>query len=65
MKRRNLYRIKNIPKYANVAKKITLCPKYKAFGENPTLHVTDYHSSYFQSWWYLNHVMGMLVIGKE
>jgi hypothetical protein len=29
-------------------------------------HITEYHCSYFQAWWWLHHVMGsMLVIGKD
>jgi hypothetical protein len=46
----------------NVAMKFTLCPEYK---ENPKQHITLYHSSYFQAWWWLHHVMGMLVIDKD
>ena len=34
-------------------------------GGNPPQHITEYHSSYFQAWWWLHHVMGMLVIGKD
>jgi hypothetical protein len=34
-------------------------------GANPTQHISDYHSSYFQAWWWLHYVMDMLVIGKE
>jgi hypothetical protein len=34
------------------------------FGANPTQHTTEYQSSYFQAWW-LHHVMGMLVNGKD
>jgi hypothetical protein len=35
------------------------------FGANPTQYITEYRSSYFQAWWWLHHVMGMLVIGKD
>ena len=35
------------------------------FGANPTQHIIEYHSSYFQAWWWLHHVMGMLVIDKD
>ena len=34
------------------------------FGENPTRHITEYHSSYFLAWWWLHHVLGILVISK-
>jgi hypothetical protein len=49
----------------NVAKKLTLCPDYKALCLGQIQHVTEYHSSYVQTWWWLHHVMGMLVIGKD
>jgi hypothetical protein len=32
---------------------------------NPIQHVTEYHTSYFQAWWWLHHAVGMLVIGKD
>jgi hypothetical protein len=35
------------------------------FGANPTQHITEYHFSYFQAWWWLHHVMDMLVIGND
>jgi hypothetical protein len=35
------------------------------FGANPTQLIAEYHYSYFQAWWWLHHVMGMLVIGKD
>jgi hypothetical protein len=28
-------------------------------------NTTKYQSSYFQAWWWLQHVIGMLVIGKD
>ena len=34
------------------------------FGANPIQHITEYHSPYFLAWWWLHHVMGILVIGK-
>ena len=45
-----------------MTKKLSFCPKYKllCLGQ-----ITEYHSSYFQAWWWLDHVMGMLVIGKD
>jgi hypothetical protein len=49
----------------NVAKKLTLCPEYKVLSFRQIKHITEYHSSYFQAWWWLYHVMGMLVIGKD
>jgi hypothetical protein len=27
-------------------------------------NITEYHSSYFQVWWWAHHVMGILVTGK-
>jgi hypothetical protein len=34
------------------------------FGTNPTeTHLST--TSYFQAWWWLRHVMGMLVIGND
>ena len=33
------------------------------FRANPTQHISEYHSSYFQALWWL--VMGMLVIGED
>ena len=33
-------------------------------GANPIQHITEYHSPYFQVYWWLHHVMGMLVIVK-
>jgi hypothetical protein len=46
--------------------KCTLCPEYKVLClGHIQQHITEYHSSYFQAWWWLHHVMGMLVIGKE
>jgi hypothetical protein len=35
------------------------------FGANPKQHITEYHSSYVQAWWWLHNVMCMLVIGKD
>jgi hypothetical protein len=35
------------------------------FGANPTQHITEYHSSYFEAWRWVHNVMCMLVIGKE
>jgi hypothetical protein len=32
---------------------------------NPTQQITEYQSSYFQAWWWLIHVMCLLVIGKD
>jgi hypothetical protein len=32
---------------------------------NTTQHITKNHSSYFQAWWWLHHVLGMLVISKD
>jgi hypothetical protein len=56
-----------ILKLKNVAKKLTLYPEYKVlcFWAKSIQHITEYHSSYFQAWWWLHHVMGMLVIGKD
>jgi hypothetical protein len=34
------------------------------FGAKPTQHITEYHSSYFQAWWWLRHVMGMHVAAR-
>ena len=38
--------------------------KAKRYVSGKTQHFTEYHSSYFQAWWWLHHVMGMLVIAK-
>jgi hypothetical protein len=35
------------------------------FGENTIEHITEYYSPYFQAYWWLHHVMGMLVIVKN
>ena len=35
------------------------------FSKNPTQHITEYHSLYFQEWWWLHHVMSMSVISKD
>jgi hypothetical protein len=35
------------------------------FGTNPIQHITEYLSPYFQAWWWLHNVMGMLVIVKD
>jgi hypothetical protein len=35
------------------------------FGANPTQHITEYRSPYFQAQWWLHHDMGMLVIFKD
>jgi hypothetical protein len=35
------------------------------FGPNPTQNITEYHASYFQAWWWLHLINGMLVIGKD
>ena len=40
----------------------TFCPE---FGANQIQNTTDYHSPYFQSQWWLHHVMGVLVIIKD
>jgi hypothetical protein len=41
-------------------------PEYKALclGQIQQ-HILERHSSYFQAWWWLHHVMGMLVIDKD
>jgi hypothetical protein len=45
-----------------MAKKLTLCPEYKAFCMGQIQHNTSQQQfSYFQAWWWLYHVMGMLV----
>ena len=46
----------------NVAKKLIQSVMFRA---NPKQRITEYHSSYFEAWWWLHHVMGMLVIGKD
>jgi hypothetical protein len=45
-----------------VAKKLTSCPEYRALCLVQIQHITDYNSSYFEAWWRLHHVMGMLAI---
>ena len=35
------------------------------FGENTIEHITEYYSPYFQAYWWLHHVMGMLEIVKN
>jgi hypothetical protein len=78
VKRWKLVKNKNTPKYAsclhqgtkvilqqNVANQFTLCPEYKALCLGQIQHITEYCSSYFQAWWWMHHVMGMLVIGKN
>jgi hypothetical protein len=35
------------------------------FGANSTQHITEYHYLYFKAWWWLQHVMGMLIISSK
>jgi hypothetical protein len=45
--------------------KLTLFPENKMLCLGKIQHITEYRSPYFQVWWWLHHVMGVLVISKD
>jgi hypothetical protein len=50
---------------SKTAEKLVLCPNTKGYVCGKSNTTQEYHSSYFQAWWWLHHVMGMLVIGED
>jgi hypothetical protein len=50
----------------NVAKKLIFCLKCKVLCLVQIQHnITENHSSYIKVWWWLLHVIGMLVFGRD
>ena len=67
VKRRKPVRNKNIPPQKCTLQEIYFQSGIQSamFGANLTQYITEYNTTYFQEWWRLHRVMGMLVIGKD